>query len=796
MVMWGQTVDPTIVPTLSESPSVTPEPTATPLATPTNIETPTDTPSPTLTLIITETPMATETPSAPSQSADLVATPTGISVGTTETSSANTGNNTSIGGSGVIVSTGDATAYANLVNLVNSSSEASSVHIFFINVGNGVSDNIDLNALWKQMTAESTTSGMTISPATLTPPANTALTVNNTVAASANSGGNSTVTINGNSVVMTGDAVAIANVLNYINSYWQASRMLSGIINIQNFFGNIILPRPELFGQAGTGVARAAGSGDITITNSVTSMANSGGNNQSSSGGSESIVTGDSTAQAQATNSINQLFLDTNAYNLTINGQPILNFLAANSPGSNQSPEFRSYGPVTLTNTITTSATTGTNNQSGGSSDITTGNATAMTNLYNFINSQWLNSNWFQGVINVAGKWNGKIVFAYPDLAVSLDNPVHEDRPGEDVQLTVHYVNQGYDDAHHARIVMNIPEGMSYQGDSSGAKPSQNGQEIAWNFDDLTQGSSGQFVVSLKISSTIASGKPSSKFVGTVLAADNQIDLTTLVLISTIDPETDLSNNSAKNVVHIATPQTDTADEQIDHRQPTVEIGAKNNVGNYVYPSDIVTFEVAINNTSDVPLFSSQLTQKLFDADGREIFVTGLSIGTIGAHKSGTIRFGLPLATVFANQTPKAGNYSTSTIISGMAQDGTGVNSNMAKTSFTLAQTLVSRPSALNGKVAGATIQTIGLPPDFGTTSKVNLLPYLVLLSSSGGSVLILVKRLAFRPWNWRYITILIIGFSLFLFTVNKMVVIGRHNHYTVLLPKPEVPLLYGIDHS
>lgn len=135
-----------------------------------------------------------------------------------------------------------------------------------------------------------------------------------------------------------------------------------------------------------------------------------------------------------------------------------------------------------------------------------------------------------------------------------------------------------------------------------------------------------------------------SKIVHEAKAAENEktFEVVATVAVSTQGPETDLNNNSSSATTTVYQP-ADTSDG-IDHRQPVLEISASNNVNGFVYAGDTVTFEIIVKNTSDVASYDTRLTQKLYNHIPGDFGVAEFNLGTVEAGKSGKLSFGLKLS--------------------------------------------------------------------------------------------------------------------------------------------------------
>ncbi len=871
------TNSPTSVPPTSIPPTDTPADTPTATVTPTEAVTPTDIPptsvpttaAPTDTITptiatesaavttITGTPLLTVTPilsitetptntistgnaSSDSNTSNTTNSttnqPTGVStntasVGTSVSGSASSGDNT-VTTTGkdkeVVVVTGDATTYANLVNLVNTTANASTIKVIFLNLDNGASGDIDLNAQWQAIVNSGISDGVVIDPnnSLVNLFVGNSATVNNQVSVNASSGNNVVGSGNGTAVINTGNATGVANVINLVNAQLWLSHYFMGVINIGNFSGNLILPRPQALTLTSNGTVVMASNNQANVTNNVSTNASSGSNSTNSNGQS-TITTGDAGAIANQINVVNVSGSSNQQYLITVNNTggwsgDVLNWLA---PGSIQqlasqtsqmyyvgltSPDYLPWGGMmannqaNVTNTILVNAQTGNNtiNQGDGSALIATGNANSVANLYNFVNLQLRQSNWFYGLVNVVGSWKGKIIFAYPDLMVGVDPKETTTQIGNHFSFTVHYTNQGYDVAHGTRLVLDLPKGISYLSDGSLAPHEQNGDELSWDLGTLAVGGGSSFQVTVSVDPDLfnQAGVTDHWFIKPVFAdqATNEKQLITSASISSSDPEQDLSNNTTSMTVDVPgpvapmTPAETPTEAGIDHRQPTVDVEAKNNVGAYVNPTDVVSFDVLVKNTSDVALFNGVLHHQIYDPQGTLVFSNSLSLGQINAGKSGTIRFGIPLSQIFGQIEPVNGEYQTQTYVSGNANDTTNYTSNQSTTHFTVRVLGIKT-------TAGTVLTTPGSPGTIlGTKNEVapptNVFPYLLLLLSSSGWLWAATRKFGtLATLSLQRLSMVLIIFGIFLYSFYQLVSLSKHS-YTVTIPSPASLATRAID--
>jgi hypothetical protein len=115
-----------------------------------------------------------------------------------------------------------------------------------------------------------------------------------------------------------------------------------------------------------------------------------------------------------------------------------------------------------LENRVSASARTGGNAVSDAEGDVSvdTGDATALAGVFNLANVNVVGNDWLFGVFNNFGVWRGNIVFAYPDVAVTIDADRDVVVPGSGASYRVSVVNAGLADAEGLRVSGSFPDGF------------------------------------------------------------------------------------------------------------------------------------------------------------------------------------------------------------------------------------------------------------------------------------------------------------------------------------------------
>ncbi|MCA9361119.1 DUF11 domain-containing protein [Candidatus Kaiserbacteria bacterium] len=382
----------------------------------------------------------------------------------------NTGSSTASGGE-ALVSTGNAYAIANVVNLVNTNIINSNGFIeFFSSLG---FSNIDLRNMFDVFrTAESTIpclpsvcgdNGIVYNVNN-----DNNATINNNISVLANTGGNS-ANGNQNALIQTGDAYAVANVFNIANTnITDSNYLLLSFSNLGDLNSDIVLPNSNifqtLFGSRGGARASVSNTNIASTTNALSVSANTG-DNQTDGG---VILTGEAKGSGSVVNQINQNFFGADTFRilLRVHGdwsgsvyglpegmswaetdQGIQLFMNPEAEGSGGGTGYNvtNTNQATINNNVSVMALTGDNKVSGGNSAVLTGDAYAAGNIMNVVNTNVLGQNWALLVFDIFGDWSGDISFGRPDLWVggvahSNDSPI---MPGSSVDYTFTVMNLG-----------------------------------------------------------------------------------------------------------------------------------------------------------------------------------------------------------------------------------------------------------------------------------------------------------------------------------------------------------------
>lgn len=265
--------------------------------------------------------------------------------------------------------------------------------------------------------------------------ASTQANINNVIgihASSGNASANQNTTA-GN--VQSGDANAVANVVNLINSSIAAGQSFIGMINIYgNLQGNILVPEAFVNSVLGTGTNAPNTDGTIvttddnaTVTNTVSTTATSGTATATDNTHTGNVGSGQANTNVTILNLTSNQTVGKNALLVFVNvlgnwvglildapsgtTSATLGDSASSSQQANNNPtSINSENNYQITNVIDTSAQSGnaTAHENTTVGNVQSGGAASGVNLLNILNSQISLSDWF-GIlfINVFGTWNG-----------------------------------------------------------------------------------------------------------------------------------------------------------------------------------------------------------------------------------------------------------------------------------------------------------------------------------------------------------------------------------------------------
>ncbi len=485
-----------------------------------------------------------------------------------------------------VISTGDANADSSVVNSANINSFGENgFHSISLIEGDYDSD-INLLEIFSSLIENSSGDQANPSqsyPGTIELSIKNEADIENSLESAANTGENSikNENPNGNSLIETGNASAFSTAVNIVNTNLIGNNFLFTIINIfGNWTGDLIVPGPGLLSVAKTlfleNLNTLEFSNKADVANNLKSNADSGKNTIEGSSENALIETGASTAENVVLNYVGNTIVKNNWFFLVINnmgrwtgqilnwdnsGESFKNIFSFdfdevdNLPGAT----FGSWlsrlfiqNEAEVENNLTSIATTGGNEieNEGGSAIIKTGNATAVNRVYNFINNNFIGSNWMFTMVNIFGNWKGDVEFAYPDLSIDISANTQKVKNGDEYAYSIKYANQGRAKCRNINLALKIPQHTNLSETSISPSSSDTAERnLIWTLPELNPGESGAINLKLLVAPAIP---------------ETTTALTATAEIAAETKEINLNNNRASSnigVYRLAISDSDSKDE-------------------------------------------------------------------------------------------------------------------------------------------------------------------------------------------------------------------------------------------
>lgn len=591
-------------------------------------------------------------------------TVTNTNVATTSnhvSSTAATGGNTVSGGGGsAAVTTGDAIAYADVLNVVNTNVTDSRGLIDFISGVLGY-EHFDLRddfALTFEdlVTAWSTPAcalDVCESSGTRTVINDNTADLENYVNVVARTGGN---TASGSAArISTGDAYASANVVNVANTnITDSNYLLLTFNNFADYGGDVVLPNASFFSRlfargAGSVPSTVVNTNRATVTNAVTSTADSGGN--TASGSSATITTGDAVSSANALNHVNKNLVGGGEFSMLIRvhgdwtgdvfglpdgmswertpGGVRLYQTGTGAPTRRGADVVRNENTARVHNDVSVYALTGDNRASGAEAAVETGTAIADANLTNVVNTNVVGSNWASLVFNIYGNWNGNLAFGQPDLWLGLEasSPDSTIRPGSPVTYTYTLFNRGDSPASDLAITSHFATGsLAYDADR------------VHRLDTLAPGDTHEFSVSAAVPEN--------------LGGSGEVPIPLKASVTSRENDGNPDDNEDTVTIYAQLPEDDDDDEI--NRRPTIadanfEISKDANYATAT-PGTTIDYTITLVSTG-AQLYDSVLVDTITDETGAVLYEQTWPLQTIVNGEEIKIEYSLELPASMATGT-------------------------------------------------------------------------------------------------------------------------------------------------
>ncbi|OGK37635.1 hypothetical protein A3F32_01995 [Candidatus Roizmanbacteria bacterium RIFCSPHIGHO2_12_FULL_42_10] len=701
-----------------------------------------------------------QTPADDSEQDSTVALQNEATHSATTTSEAESGLNTIDAEESGTIETGDSVAATDQVNIINTNIIGSSVDYFSYNVFDD-SASIDINALWKALSEQALLQGSTLDPADpiyilIANNANVSLNASS----QADSGDN---TINADSAVIhTGDAYASTSVFNLINLNILGSTIMFGVINIfGNLTGDIILPNMDRFFEQNilqNEAAELANQYALTYNNTavlssnISAQADSGSNTQI--GTDVSLQSGNAFAYAVQRSFLNMNFSFNDIFLLFLNNfgywEGGIKGWSAPDGNDTQSEATGEYSnavvpealmastaqdPATglLANNVyinanlSAQALSGRNATQGTRSFMTTGTAIAAAHLINILNTNLLGNKLLIPIINIFGSWKGNLIFAYPDLAVTISADREEVTVGDAISYTVYYINNGYEDARHPSISISLPSGEVLTGSS--IAQSSSGPQVSFQLGTVAPHQSGNFTFTTTLASPPQDSQASSNslieqiketlFKPALADSGDLQAMTTTANIVSEDNDSNTKDNSAVYIKYYNPNKNDFDPTIIDQTEPQgsaitnglaqLSVNSQNNINDYIYAGDTILYTVSVFNSGTATARDVLLRQTILDGQGLVAVQNLFSLGSVNPNETRKIVFQLRIP-----PTAHAGTYTSMIAAKGLQPQGGEVFSNESLTTINiksralaLAKPVQAADLPRPGQIKGASVRRI-----------------------------------------------------------------------------------------
>jgi hypothetical protein len=480
------------------------------------------------------------------------------------------------------------------------------------------------------------------------PSANTTITntgdITNNTDSNGNTGGNNVnPSSNGgdghsNSSITTGNATSISTTDNSLNTVNINSNLIVQSVNIYltqdadiNLSDPITVAAQEIVNHpndATVNIKFTNINNFAYLTNDIFNSANTGGN--SINGGSAQINTGDAFSLVSSINKVNFVEINSVVHLVTINifgnlnGNiilPDLTTATTNCPTCGVSLNINNS--ATVTNNVDSNANTGGNTINGNGS-ISTGNATSATNVLNLVNTNILGATDALLFINIFGTWNGSFI-GWGDFSPQNggNNLSFATTTPETATESANCGCVGDLNINNNAIVTNNVTSLANTGDNTinGRKGNiQTGN--AFSLVSLFNLVNTNFVNSFGFFGFI---NVFGNWTGNI-GGKSQFDALN-------SSSNDNSNNSSDN----------TLASDVMQQGGLLAATNTNNVGQFVYPGDTVTFFVNAKNTGTGRVYGAKAYLYLMH-DGQNVGGTTFNLGDIDPKKGKKLTTGFILS--------------------------------------------------------------------------------------------------------------------------------------------------------
>ena len=546
---------------------------------------------------------------------------------------AETGENEAAATAEASIETGEATAVANVINVVNTNIFNSHGLFYFLNLLMG-NLSIDTRNIFSVLTGEEAPEGGCSLDDDVCTEDGTSLTISNTndaivendISVTASTGGNTAAGDEG-AYIATGDAFAAANIVNVVNTnITDSSYLLLTVNGYEPGASNVVFPGADWFYdllEQGSSITTNStnfidSTNSASVTNTGTVVADSG--NNTAEGDDSLVVTGDSAAGATVVNRVNTSVIGNslsllfrvhgdwtgNVFGLpegmswrdTGDGIEIF-FDGRTTTGAGGSTDYLSVDNVnnaTVNNNVSVYALTGENKaeSESGSAAVSTGDATAAATIVNVVNGNILGRNWVLAIFNIFGDWDGNVQFGQPDLWVGV-RALEASRlhPGSCFEYEITVNNLG--DAVASGVMLNGIYNTAEQDIKQMVEQQDGSRRVIMG--DIKPGRSLVRNLPVCLTNSVGSGK----------------SITTTFYAHAIEPDADTSNNG--DMISVATMPSAGGALRLGPSKLSITKSASEDE---IHASSTIEYTIVIENRGD-PVYHALLIDTIYDPLGMPI---------------------------------------------------------------------------------------------------------------------------------------------------------------------------------
>ncbi len=571
------------------------------------------------------------------------------------------------------ITTGEAVAMANILNIVNTNLVNSTGSIVLANIPEGYDGTLDLRNSTSPLATSTCTllacNGIDSISAKVTADAD----IENVIALHASSGSNLVATRE-HAVIGTGNTYAGLNLVNVANTnVIDSNYFLLSLNSFKNINGDIVLPSLSNFFSTMRSVSTNSTinmQAAADTVNNLSIRANAGENAIESVSGA--IHTGSTISSTNISNTSNSSLVGGGSVSLLLKvsgawvgelfGAPSGSAFAADgnvrtlnlgevSEGRSVRPiqtDIMSTSTARISNTASILSDSG-SNQTVDTTDsqITTGNAYAAANVINIANTNVVGRNWILAIINIFGDFNGNIAFGRPDLWLGeqvTTSPIVQN--GSVLTYTVTLINKGdsdatevnvssiYDKAHLDILDATVP----YTEDASG--------NLTFTLGTLAPHDAKEIVFHARIRDTA----PGTAITNTLTAvehepdnntADNQDTTTITTTTMTISGSGAGGTLPPSRVPITITPITVSPTYSGSGQVITVEVKRAATSTTLVGAGTVGEQVLTLHNLSGFPVHASTFDDVLYDPAGKKVRTETFDVGDLLPYEEVTVTYNL-----------------------------------------------------------------------------------------------------------------------------------------------------------